>query len=137
MFSKSKRVSGNASTGPVMPASNGTFSVIGADVVVTGNVVAKGDLHIDGRIEGDVTCASLVLGESGHIAGAIIADDARLCGEVSGSITARALVIEKTARTTGDVTYENLGMEAGARAEGRFTHKTGDTGGLKLVAAAD
>jgi len=135
MFSKSSPASKAASSGRAMPASHGTFSVIGADVTVTGNVVATGDLHVDGRIDGDVSCASLVLGERGHIAGSIVADSARLCGEVDGSIDAHALVIEKTARTRGDVAYESLSMEPGARAEGRFTHKSADAGVLKLVAA--
>ena len=135
MFSKSNPTSKSASSGRAMPASHGTFSVIGADVTVTGNVVSSGDLHVDGRIDGDVSCASLVLGERGHIAGSIVADDARLCGEVRGSITARALVIEKTARTAGDISYESLSMEPGARAEGCFSHKSADATGLKLVAA--
>lgn len=134
MFSKSKPASGNGSSGPFVPANQGTFSVIGSDVTVVGNVTAKGDLHVDGRIEGDVTCASLVLGESGHVAGAIVADDARLSGEVNGSIDARTLTITKSARTTGDVSYESLSMEAGARADGRFIHKSADNGVLKLVA---
>lgn len=32
-----------------------TFSVIGADVVITGNISAKVDLHVDGRVEGDIS----------------------------------------------------------------------------------
>src|SRR3546814_15035809 len=30
-----------------------TFSILGSDVVVTGNVAASVDLHVDGKIEGD------------------------------------------------------------------------------------
>ena len=44
-------------------ASGSTFSVIGADVVIKGDVSATADLHIDGTIEGDIKCASLVQGE--------------------------------------------------------------------------
>ena len=33
-------------------SSSSTFSVIGSDVVITGNVTAEVDLHIDGRVEG-------------------------------------------------------------------------------------
>ena len=57
---------------------NSTFSVFGADIRIKGNVVASADLHIDGHVEGDVTCTSLVQGESGEIVGAVKAESARL-----------------------------------------------------------
>ncbi|MEO1046080.1 MAG: polymer-forming cytoskeletal protein [Pseudomonadota bacterium] len=100
-----------------------TFSVIGSDVVITGNVAAKVDLHVDGRVNGDLKCASLVQGESSEIHGAIIAETARLAGLVEGSIDARDLVIESSARITGDIAYENITIEQGGHVEGQFSHK--------------
>lgn len=134
MFLKSKAPSASASAGSGMAASQGTFSVIGADVVVTGNVKATGDLHIDGRIDGDVACASLVLGESGRIEGAVIAREARVAGTVDGSIDAGTLSIEKSASISGDIAYDALDMAAGARVDGRLQHKAADAS-LKLVAS--
>ena len=104
------------------------FSVLGADVVITGNVSATVDLHVDGRIEGDLACANLVQGPESLIKGAIVAESARLSGTVDGSISARDLTIQASARITGDVTYENLTIEQGSQVEGRFAHRRG--GGL-------
>ena len=101
-------------------ASGSTFSVIGADVTITGNVSASADLHIDGTVEGDITCSSLVQGETSVVTGAIKAETARLAGTVNGSITARELVILKTARIEGDVHYDALTIEQGAQVDGRF-----------------
>lgn len=101
-------------------ASGSTFSVIGADVTITGNISASADLHIDGRVEGDITCASLVQGEKSAISGGVVAESARLAGKVTGSITARDLVILKTARIEGDVHYDALTIEQGAEVDGRF-----------------
>ncbi|MBU7580334.1 MAG: polymer-forming cytoskeletal protein [Porphyrobacter sp.] len=101
-------------------ATGSTFSVIGADVTITGNINASADLHIDGRIDGDITCASLVQGEKSAISGAVVAESARLAGKVTGSITARELVILKTARIEGDVHYDALTIEQGAEVDGRF-----------------
>lgn len=133
MFSKSKSALNNE-----LPTSqstnNGTFSVIGADVAITGSLIAQGDLHIDGSIEGDVQCKCLALGESGRIKGSIIADDADISGEVRGPVQARNLTLEKTARVQGDLSYENLIMHAGARPEGRLSFKQAETG-LKLIAS--
>lgn len=97
-----------------------TFSVIGADVTITGDIVASADLHVDGTIEGDIRCASLVQGEGSAIHGAVTAESARLAGTVTGSITARELVILKSARIDGDVHYDALTIEQGAQVDGRF-----------------
>ena len=107
-----------AITSPV--AASSTFSVIGADVTIRGDVHASADLHVDGRIEGDLTCASLVQGEASVIVGSIVAESARLAGEVRGSISARELVILRSARVEGDVQYDALTIEQGAEVDGRF-----------------
>ena len=97
-----------------------TFSVIGSDITIKGDVSATADLHIDGRVEGDIQCASLVQGEASTIQGKIEAETARLAGVVKGSITARELVVLQTARIEGDVHYEALTIEQGASVEGHF-----------------
>lgn len=102
--------------------SSSTFSVIGSDVMITGNVKASAELHVDGTVEGDIDCASLVQGEASSISGAITAQTTRLAGTVKGSITARELTILKTARIEGDVHYDALTIEQGAHVDGRFSH---------------
>ncbi|WP_296675189.1 polymer-forming cytoskeletal protein [Novosphingobium sp.] len=97
-----------------------TFSVFGTDIRITGNVHASADLHIDGHVEGDVTCTSLVQGEGSEIQGAVKAETARLSGTVRGTINARDLVILKSARIHGDVHYDSLTIEQGAQVDGRF-----------------
>ena len=101
-------------------ASNSTFSVIGQDVTIKGDITASADLHVDGTIEGDIQCASVVQGESSMISGAINAESARMSGKVTGSITAKELVILKTAKIDGDVHYDALTIEQGAQVDGRF-----------------
>jgi cytoskeletal protein CcmA (bactofilin family) len=103
-----------------MSGANSTFSVIGPDVVIKGDISATADLHVDGAIEGDIKCASLVQGEASSISGAVVAESARLSGKVNGSITARELTILKSAVIEGDVHYDALTIEQGAQVEGRF-----------------
>lgn len=125
MFSKKSTHSEGAPAPRATPsmASSSTFSVFGADISITGDVRAEAELHVDGRIEGDIKCASIVQGEGSHIEGAVEAETARLAGSVSGSITARELVVLRTARISGDVHYDALTIEQGAAVEGRFAHR--------------
>lgn len=101
-------------------ANNSTFSVIGSDVSIKGDVSASVDLHVDGKIEGDIECASLVQGEGSTITGGVRAESARMSGKVVGSINARDLVILKSAQIEGDVHYDALTIEQGAQVDGRF-----------------
>jgi cytoskeletal protein CcmA (bactofilin family) len=103
--------------------SGGTFSVLGVDVEIKGDIAGTADLHVDGRVEGDIACAALVQGQSSEVVGAIRAESARLSGTVRGSITASELVILKTARIEGDVFYDALTIEQGAEVDGRFAHR--------------
>jgi cytoskeletal protein CcmA (bactofilin family) len=99
-----------------------TFSVLGADLAVKGDITASADLHIDGHVEGDITCAALVQGEASAIHGAIRAQTARLAGTVRGGIEVSQLIILKSAQIHGDVKYEVLTIEQGAHIDGRLSH---------------
>ena len=125
MFSKKSEQQARPSRPVPKPMANnsGTFSVIGTDVTITGNVSATTELHVDGKIEGDIECASLVQGEVSVIQGAVKAESARMAGTVRGSITARDLVVLRSAKIEGDVHYDTLTIEQGAEVEGRFTHR--------------
>ena len=135
MFSKSsksqKRVSPMSATG----AKNTPFSLSGSDVTISGNLTASVDLHVDGTVEGDISCAALVQGPDSRIVGHVTAQSARLAGLVDGSIAAQELVVESTARITGDVRYERITIEPGSRIEGHFAHEDhSPVTELKLIA---
>ncbi len=104
--------------------SSASFSIIGSDMEITGNVKASVDLHIDGRIDGDVSCASLVQGAGSVIRGAVTADTAKVGGRIEGSIDAEHLVVESTALIVGDVSYTELTVASGGVIDGQLKQKT-------------
>lgn len=139
MFSRSNRAGAPRGSGR---AESAGMSFIASDVVIVGNMETAGDIHVDGRIEGDISCAALIQGDGGRIAGVIKADRTRIAGLVDGSIATRELILSRTARVTGDVAYESLTIEAGAQVDGNFAHRPGSGGAneeaapLKLIASA-
>jgi cytoskeletal protein CcmA (bactofilin family) len=130
---------GESVSAPVSSGGN-AMSFIGGEVVITGNVTGQGDLHIDGTVEGDVAGNTVILGPSGTIKGNLVADRANVGGAVEGTVNAATLVIERTARVSGDLTYQNVSIENGAQVEGRLTQRNNagsNVGELKLVNAVE
>lgn len=121
MFSKKPESTDRPSVSSTMTGS--TFSVLGPDIAINGDLSATVDLHLDGRINGDIKCAALIQGEASEVTGMVVAETARIAGKIKGSITAAALVILKTARIEGDVSYGSLTIEEGAQVDGKFTHR--------------
>lgn len=123
MFSRDR----SAPSPVAKPIRNGTsgMSFIGPEMVVSGDMASDAQLHVDGRIDGDVRCNQLIQGDAGTIAGNIEADEARLAGTVEGKVTARSLIVEASARILGDVNYETVSIDAGAQIDGRLSRRTG------------
>lgn len=130
MFSKKPESTDRPSGSATMTGS--TFSVLGPDIAVSGDLAATADLHLDGRVNGDIKCAALVQGEASEVVGMVAAESARIAGKIKGSITADVLVILRTARIEGDVSYGSLTIEEGAQVDGKFTHRAAE---LKLKLA--
>lgn len=102
---------------------NDAVSIIGPGITITGEVRSTTDLQIDGRINGDVHCATVLLSEGGVVAGKIHADRVRVSGSVEGDIEAGDLAIEPTAQVKGNVTYARLKVATGGVIEGMLTRR--------------
>jgi cytoskeletal protein CcmA (bactofilin family) len=100
-------------------ASPKVASLIAADTTIDGGVSGDTELHVDGVIRGDVAVARLSIGESGQIEGAIQAESVEARGRVVGSITAKQVRLYASCHIDGDITHEQLTMEAGAFFQGR------------------
>jgi cytoskeletal protein CcmA (bactofilin family) len=119
MFGRAGRAAGDR------PKRSATVSVVGADMEVSGDVTTEEALRVDGRIEGNVRCGVLELGEHGTVAGDVLAQEVHIAGRVLGRVEARVVALEAAARVSGDVCYESLAVAAGALVEGRLSHRAG------------
>jgi cytoskeletal protein CcmA (bactofilin family) len=127
---KPERRSGEGGHERVVP------SIVSADLTVTGDLVSSGEIQIDGRIEGDIKCASLIIGISGAVTGEVSAQTVRMHGSVSGQVIAKSVFLASTARMIGDVTHESLAIEPGAFLEGHC-RRMADMPDLSLPERAD
>ncbi len=103
-------------------------SIISADVVVTGTLTSTGDMQVDGRVEGDVHSAALVVGEKATIQGEVMADEVTVRGRIEGSIRARKVLLCSTCHVEGNILHEAFAVEAGAFFEGSCRHSDNPLG---------
>jgi cytoskeletal protein CcmA (bactofilin family) len=110
-----------ASPALATPRREGTY--VDASTEFRGSLKLRGDVHLDGTIEGDVECSGTVcIGASGHVTGEVHAESVMIDGEVHGDLHVRSeITLHKSARVFGDMTTQGIVIEKGAKVEGRIT----------------
>jgi len=95
-------------------------NMIGAGTIITGNIVSKGDIRVDGTLKGSVnTEGRVVLGREGIIEGDVICKDADISGTIKAKITVSQLLsLKATAKLSGDIITNKLSIEPGAAFSG-------------------
>lgn len=109
-------------------------SVIGPDLVITGNLTSKGEMQIDGEVQGDIRATNLIVGERARVTGTIIADEAIIRGQVLGSLRCKRVMLQSSSHVEGDVYHQSLSIEQGAFFEGK-SRRSDDPMGLLASAA--
>ncbi|MFZ3033947.1 MAG: polymer-forming cytoskeletal protein [Parvibaculum sp.] len=111
-------------------------SIISSDLVVHGNLVATGDIQIDGTVEGDIRSQSLTIGEKASVNGEVVAEDIVIRGRVIGTIRGRRVQLSSTCHVEGDILHEALAVETGAFFEGNCRHSEDPIGQASAKTAA-
>jgi cytoskeletal protein CcmA (bactofilin family) len=94
-------------------------SAINADLTILGNVTSKGNVRLDGTIEGDLHCASLIVSETGTVKGRIVANnEVIVLGRVTGLIFGKRVMLHATAHVESDIYHQGIGIEMGTRYDG-------------------
>ena len=97
-------------------------SIISSDVVMIGTLTSAGDVQIESRVDGDVRCVRLIVGDSGEVNGNILAEDVTIRGRVTGLIRARSVFLCSASHVGGDILSETFAAEIGAIFDGNCRH---------------
>ncbi len=95
-------------------------SIISRDLTITGDIVSTGDVRVEGRVDGNITCRTLTLGNEPIINSVVNADTVHVCGKFNGEIRAASVVLAKSAEVTGDIFQNSLEVQDGASIEGNI-----------------
>jgi len=93
---------------------------IGKGTVVTGDIETYGNIRVEGKIIGNLkTKSKVVFGDSSHIEGNIIAQNAEIHGHITGKVeVSELLTLKSTAVISGDIITNKMVVDSGATFNG-------------------
>lgn len=96
-------------------------AVIPADTEVEGQIKTAANIQIDGKLNGDLSCAGdAVIGNSASINGNMTVNSVVVSGRINGNITAKDRIeLKATARIMGDIKAKRLTVEDGVTFVGK------------------
>jgi cytoskeletal protein CcmA (bactofilin family) len=95
-------------------------SILSADLHIVGDLDGDGEVHLEGRIDGNVNCERLTIGRSGHIKGKVNCENAHVQGSLVGSLSSNDVELMETANIVGDVSHEKISIKSGAVINGFY-----------------
>jgi cytoskeletal protein CcmA (bactofilin family) len=129
-----------SSTSPTSPGSRplglgrgaerNTPSVIGPDLIIHGNLTSKGEVQVDGEVQGDIHGTYVVIGEKARITGGIVAEEIVVRGHVMGSVRGKRVMLQSSSHVEGDIYHQALAIEQGAFFEGKSRRSEDPTAGV-------
>ena len=101
-------------------------SVIAEGLKIVGSVTADGLVEVNGHVDGEMHCTSLIVSRKAFVAGTIAADHIVVDGKVEGPILGGDVVLKSQAHVIGDIACQSVTIEKGAYMEGRLVRSRGN-----------
>jgi cytoskeletal protein CcmA (bactofilin family) len=109
-----------------MFASRQRGTLIAKGLKIVGSVTAEGLVEVNGRIDGELHCTSLVIARGAHVNGTVAAERVVVDGTVEGPIHGGDVTLKSQAHVVGDIHHQSLAIENGAFFEGRSVQVLGN-----------
>lgn len=116
---------------PQTPAPVRDLAVIGPSITIRGDVSGEEDLHIDGRIEGEIQLGqyNVTVGRAGRVKADIHGRRIRVEGEVEGDLFGNEdVVLCETGKVEGNITSPQVSLEKGSSFRGSIDMSPRSTG---------
>ncbi len=99
----------------------GAETIIGAGVVVHGDLKSQSDIMIDGSLEGSITTTGdVTIGVNAQIKANVEGDNVTIAGHLTGNIRSTGeTTIRETGQVDGDITARGIAISSGGIFVGR------------------
>lgn len=97
-------------------------SVFADDLKIKGEVTSKGDIQLDGQVEGNVTARTITTSKDAKIKGSLTGEKVIVGGTFDGTINAVSAGLTATAKVKGEVLSNTLSVHEDAYFDGTAEH---------------
>jgi cytoskeletal protein CcmA (bactofilin family) len=94
-------------------------TIIAQGLKIVGSVTAEGLVEVNGQIDGQLHCTSLIVSSKAIINGGVQAERVVVNGRIEGPILGGEVVLKSQAYVVGDIEHHTLAIESGAHFDGR------------------
>ena len=95
-----------------------TGSILANSINLRGSISCKGELQIEGRVNGNINGEKVVLGSDSIMDGTLSADEIIISGNFKGKIKGKSIRLESDASVDAEIQYEILSIEDGSTVNG-------------------
>lgn len=110
---------------------NGSGSIIGSGMTITGDVTFEGHLQVEGTIAGSLFGNRAALNRNGYLEGDIQLQELDCHGKIAGMVLSDRLIVRESADISGSIDSQELRIIPGARFVGEM-RVPGDKSGAQL-----
>ena len=101
-------------------------TVIAKGLKIVGSVTAEGLVEVNGQIDGELHCTSLIIAPGAHVDGTVAAERVVVNGKVEGPIQGGQVHLKSQAHVVGDIHHQSLAIDRGAYFAGRSVQVRGN-----------
>src|SRR6476661_8827969 len=87
-------------------------TVIAKGLKIVGTVTAEGLVEVNGQVDGELHCTSLIISRGAHVSGTIAAGRVVVDGRVEGPLQGGDVILKSQAHVVGDIHHQSLSIES-------------------------
>ena len=95
-------------------------SILSEGFSFRGEIAAKGAIHVEGSLNGQIQVDELTIGARGQVEGVVTCSSLHIRGKFSGTATCNELIVTSSASVDGHVVYQTLSVQKGASIKGEL-----------------
>ena len=104
----------------MLAPANSKPSILSEGFSFRGEISAKGAIHVEGTLNGQIQVNELTIGSKGEVEGVVSCHSLHIKGKFAGTAICNELIVTSSATVDGHVVYRTISVQKGASIKGEL-----------------
>ena len=104
----------------MLAPANSKPSILSEGFSFRGEINAKGAIHVEGTLNGQIQVNELTIGSKGAVEGVVSCHSLHIKGKFAGTAICNGLIVTSSATVDGHVVYQTISVQKGASIKGEL-----------------